>query len=74
MAPDFWKIGASGRCYTVRDVLEKRAKHPAGDAWKTSEFRCQQLAQDLYLLTSILIQDHERKTLRSSIWRHTADR
>ena len=62
--PDFWEIGASGRRYTreyVLDVLDKRAQHPAGDVWKTSEFRCQELAQDLYLLTYALEQESVRR-------------
>jgi hypothetical protein len=54
MAFDFREIGASRRRYTredVLDVLEKRAQHPAGDDWRTSEFRCQELTRHLYLLT-----------------------
>ncbi len=69
---DFWEVGASGRTYDkkhVLDVLEERAKDSKPDQWETSEFRCQELAQDVYLLTYILFQG-ERKTRRSTIWKN----
>ena len=71
---DFWEIGASGRRYSrafVLDVLEKRHAVPHEDVWETSDFRCQRLAEDLYLLTYTLLQDHVRLTRRSTIWRST---
>jgi hypothetical protein len=74
--PDFWEIGASGRRYTrneVLDELERRHATPHSDVWETTDFRCQRLAQDLYLLTYTLLQDHTRLTRRSTIWRHTPE-
>lgn len=68
---DFWEVGASGRQYNkkhVLDVLEERSRNPEPDHWETSEFRCQKLAQDVYLLTYTLFQG-ERKTRRSTIWK-----
>jgi hypothetical protein len=69
--PDFWEIGASGRCYSrdhVLEVLDHRYGSPHEDPWETSELQCHQLATDLYLLTYTLLQD-TRLTRRSTIWR-----
>ena len=70
----FWEVGASGRRYSrefVLDELEKRHAVPHSDVWETSDFRCQKLAEDLYLLTYTLLQDKTRLTRRSTIWRRT---
>ena len=70
----FWEVGASGRRYSrefVLDELEKRHAVPHSDGWETSDFRCQKLAEDLYLLTYTLLQDKTRLTRRSTIWRRT---
>jgi hypothetical protein len=74
-ADDFWEVGASGRRYSrtfVLDELEKRFATPHEDVWETSDFRCQKLAADVYLLTYTLVQTIEakkRRTQRSTIWR-----
>jgi len=71
--PDFWEVGASGRRYSrefVLHSLEDRHQKPHTDVWETSDFRCQELASDLYLLTYTLLQDKKRRTRRSTIWRH----
>ena len=71
MAPEFWETGASGRRYSreeVLDALEKRRAIPHNDVWDTSEFRCQRLADGLYLLTYTLLQDKVRQTRRATIW------
>ena len=68
---DFWEVGASGRRYTrkfVLEVLEDRARTPEEDLWETTDFRCQELAASLYLLTYTLRQG-ERVTRRTTIWR-----
>jgi hypothetical protein len=73
---DFWETGASGRRYsrnTVLDELERRFSAPDDDVWDTSDFRCQRLAEDLYLLTYSLVQNHSRRTRRSTIWKETSD-
>jgi hypothetical protein len=73
---DFWEVGASGRRYSravVLDELEKRWAGSHTDVWETSDFRCQKLAPDVYLFTYTLVQDHKRRTRRSTIWRRTAD-
>jgi hypothetical protein len=35
------------------------------------DFRCRELAPDVYLLTYTLLQDHTRRTRRSTIWQRT---
>ena len=72
---DFWEVGASGQRYSrkhVLDVLEERHRDPPEESWDTSEFRCQELASEVYLLTYTLRQG-ERTTRRSTIWRRAAD-
>lgn len=74
VAPDFWEIGASGRRYSreyVLETLEAREDEPVDDDdWETTDFRCRELARDLYLLTYTLLQG-ARRTRRASIWRRT---
>jgi hypothetical protein len=72
--PDFCEVGASGRRYGrayVLDILEKRLENPAEDVWECSDFRCLELARDTYLLTYTLLQQKQRTTRRSSIWRRS---
>jgi hypothetical protein len=72
---DFWEVGASGRPYSrdhVLDTLERRYQAPFDDDWKTQSFRCRQLADDLYLLTYVLIQG-ARESRRSTLWRRIGD-
>src|SRR6185312_5786611 len=76
MAEDFWETGASGRNYSkqfVLDELEKRFSVPHEDVWEASGFACRRLAQDVYILTYTLLQDHTRLTRRTTIWRKTAE-
>ena len=73
--PDFWEIGASGDRYSrqhVLDELERRHAQSAEEAWETADFRCQELAPDIYLLTYTLRQG-ERRTRRATIWQRTTD-
>jgi hypothetical protein len=75
-ADDFWEVGASGRRYDrayVLDELEKRHAAPRTDVWETTGFRCRRLAQDVYLLTYMLLQDNTRRTRRSTIWQRTPE-
>lgn len=76
MTDEFWEVGASGRRYDrafVLDELERRHAAPHEDVWETSEFCCQRLAEDLYLLTYTVLQDRARLTRRATIWRRTAE-
>jgi hypothetical protein len=79
MMPDFWEVGASGTTHSrefVLDELEKRhgISQKAGEGvWETSEFRVQTLAEDVYLLTYVLLQDKIRTTRRATIWRRTTE-
>jgi hypothetical protein len=73
---DFWETGASGRRYSrkfVLDELEKRFSAPRADVWETRDFHCRKLAEDTYLLTYTLLQDHARLTRRATIWQKTGD-
>ena len=73
-AEEFWETGASGKRYgrdVVLDELERRySAAEYHDEWETSDFYCQQLADDLYLLTYTLAQGR-RITRRATIWRMT---
>jgi hypothetical protein len=76
MSEEFWETGASGTRYNRQFVLDEFARRfasPHHDIWETTGFFCQQLAPDLYLLTYSLVQNHNRKTRRATIWRRTAD-
>ncbi|WUI13303.1 DUF4440 domain-containing protein [Kineococcus sp. NBC_00420] len=71
MAPDFWEVGASGRCYSrhyVKDVLLRRYAAGEDDPWETSNFHCRDLGSSTYLLTYTLRQDR-RLTRRVTAWR-----
>src|SRR5215471_13907447 len=73
-ADDFGEVGASGRRYSrayVLDELERRYAAPQADVWETSDFQCRRLGDDVYLLTYTLLQDNQRLTRRSTIWRRT---
>jgi hypothetical protein len=59
---DFWEVGASGRRYTrkyVLDALEERHRSPVEEVWETTDFRCQELAADVFLLTYTLRQPEQ---------------
>ncbi|MER0485044.1 DUF4440 domain-containing protein [Streptomyces sp. Edi2] len=74
-APDFWETGASGERYSrayVLDVLEERCKAPQVEEWEASDFRCQELAATVYLLTYTLVLNG-RRTRRATIWQQEAD-
>src|ERR1700685_2278174 len=74
-AAEFREVGASGRRYDreyVLDILEKRLENPVEDVWETSDFDCLELARDTYLIPYTLLQQKQRVTRRSSIWRRTA--
>lgn len=73
--PDFWEVGASGRRYSRQYVAETRANAWAsgpepweGGGWSTSDFCCQELGADLYLLT-YTSQEPDRLTRRCTIWK-----
>jgi hypothetical protein len=73
-SPDFWEIGASGRRYNrpfALDELERRHSTAVVEDWKTSEFHCRKLAQDVFLLTYTLLEEGVRLTRRSTIWELT---
>lgn len=71
--PEFWEVGASGRCYDrafVLDTLEQRHAQPVDERWEVSDFRCREIAVGHYLVTYVLVQDGRRVTRRATLWRH----
>lgn len=76
MTPDYWEIGASGRCYSRDFIVRHLDEHPPVDAenagWKCADFGLRTLGPDTYLLTYTLAQN-ERLTRRSTIWRMTGE-
>ena len=75
-AEDFWEIGASGKIYTrdfVLDLLEERHAQPHEESLVATDFLIHQLTPDLYLLHYNLVQEHTRRTRRTTLWRDTAD-
>src|SRR5690606_29016341 len=72
----FWETGASGRRYSreyvIETLLERYQQQPI-DAWETeqwsaTDFCCQKISENNYLLTYTLIQG-TRLTRRATIWR-----
>lgn len=73
MDVDFWEVGASGNIYTkdyVLDTLEERYSKPYEEIWQTKNFKCKPLSEYVYLLTYTLIQNNNRVTQRSTIWKY----
>lgn len=71
-ASDFHEVGASGRRYTreyILDTLEERHRTPQHEDLILSDFRCQHLAGETYLVTYSLLQPPNRYTQRATIWR-----
>jgi hypothetical protein len=75
MAPGYWEIGASGRCYTREFILQMDPAHfvdaeTAG--WRVTDHALMPLDPDTYLLTYRL-QQGERLTRRATIWQRILD-
>ena len=73
MDKDFWEVGASGNIYTknyVLDTLEDRYAKPYEEVWQAKDFKCKSLSENVYLLTYTLIQNNNRVTRRSTIWKY----
>jgi len=71
MAPEFWEVGASGRKYSkavVLDTLEARHVEPVQENFCVTDFACQEIAPDLYLVTYRLDQGG-RLSRRATLWR-----
>jgi hypothetical protein len=76
MLPEFYEVGASGRRYSREwclDELERRSAVLREDMWETSDFRCQRLSADVYLLTYTLLQGAKRLTRRMTLWKRTEE-
>jgi hypothetical protein len=72
----FWEVGASGRVYDRRYVLDNlEAGHsvPHEDGWEVADFACRALGNATFLVTYLLVQG-QRQTRRSTLWRYDDDR
>ncbi len=75
LAPEFWEIAASGKRYSreyVINTLEERQQKPFKQAWHTSDYFLQPLANQFFLLTYTLHQP-TRISQRTSLWRSVGD-
>lgn len=73
-ADDFWEIGASGKAYDRNFVIENLLefyKGPEPEGWLCSDFAIRLLADSLYQLNYVL-QQQDRRTRRTTLWRKTA--
>lgn len=70
----FWEIGASGkiyqRAYVIETLLERYEEGPEPHDWPCRDFSITALAESLFLL-SYTLDEPERVTRRSTIWRRT---
>lgn len=74
VAPEFWEVGASGRKYSkafVLHTLENRHSRPVTETYVVTDFACQELSPNLYLVTYQLDQTG-RLSQRSTIWRYSS--
>lgn len=75
MAPDFWEIGASGQRYSkefILDTLERRHSDTVTESYVVTDFTCQELSPNLYMVTYQLDQSG-RLSQRTTIWRRSGD-
>lgn len=72
LAHDFIEIGQSGRVWTRAETLDALEAETGFDDADMSETAARELSPGLYLLTYRL-RVGERESLRSSVWRVTAN-
>lgn len=75
MAEDFWEVGASGKRYSrafVLESIEQRHREPVAENFNVSEFRCQHIALNHYLVT-YLFDQAGRISRRSTLWHKSAE-
>jgi len=70
--PSFWEVGASGKVYrrdhVIETLLARYLKGPEPHDWPCRDFELTVLGDRLYLISYIL-EEPERFTRRSTIWR-----
>ncbi len=75
-APDYWEVGASGRRYSRKFILEELERNPPPDAdesaWQIYDFAIRKLCEDIFLATYTLRQN-DRVTRRATIWQKVSD-
>lgn len=76
LAPDFWRVGASGAVYTRQrtlDVCDERFRGGGPlEPWSTSEEAVRRLDTRTFLFTYVL-HYHGRSSRRSTIWVREGD-
>lgn len=76
IGPGFWEVGASGRRYDSKFLLQALERSAMPDAatagWSCTEFGIRALGLDTYLLTYTLNQAG-RLTRRATIWRKSSE-
>jgi hypothetical protein len=73
LSSDFREVGASGRGYSREDVVRVLAERTSAGVFEVMEalqFACSEVADGCYLVT-YLLQQKDRLTRRSSLWRCT---
>jgi hypothetical protein len=71
----FWEVGASGRIYDRRDVIDilvKRYAEPFEDVFRLEGCQCRRLSIDIWLFTYTLHQG-DRVSRRATIWQRSCD-
>jgi hypothetical protein len=72
---DFWEVGASGRIYDRRqviDILMKRYAEPFEDAFRLEGCKCRRLSMETWLFTYTLHQG-DRVSRRATIWQQSGN-
>ena len=77
---DFWEVSASGQVYSrefaINTMLE-RYQDPTyieNDIWRVTEFECQKISANNYLVTYLLSQGKQKRlTRRSTLWKWEND-
>ncbi|MFF1878386.1 DUF4440 domain-containing protein [Leifsonia sp. NPDC058230] len=78
-APEFFEVGASGKRYGRRfviDIVSSRYANglePDDDAWTVDEFEVHELADPIYLATYLLTQA-DAFSRRSTLWQRKGER
>lgn len=71
----FFEIGASGKTHhresCINTVVNRCESNLKTNEWKTTDFQCQEISKNCYLLTYVLTQENKNsRTKRASIWRY----
>ena len=72
---DFWEVGASGQVYSrefaINTMVERyqTLTYIENDIWSVTEFNCQKISADCFLVSYLLSQGKQKRlTRRSTLW------